>query len=507
MNLRPYQSEAVTAIQAGWEHYNRQLLVLPTGGGKTVVFSHLAKAEHQANYKTLILAHREELIDQAIDKLRRSTGLVAGKEKAESSADRDCPVVVASVQTMARRLDRWPSDHFGLVVADEAHHAISDSWQSVLKHFSGRILGVTATPDRSDKRSLGQFFENVAYETDLFRLVNDGYLSPIAIKSIPLKIDLSEVGSVGGDFDAGELGDALDPHLEAVAKAIVEHASFRKVLIFLPLRKTSRSMADICSKMGLVAEHIDGESQDRKEILERFAGGGVDVLCNAMLLTEGFDDPGVDCIVCLRPTRSRSLYAQIVGRGTRVSPGKEQLLLLDFLWMHEKHQIVRPAHLISRSDEEAEQITRKLQEPGGKQQELDLQDIANECQHERETALAKKLKEQSKRKTTVISAEEFAIRHKDLALAEYEPTMKWESAEITEKQLKVLKRAKIDPSTVRGKGHASKLIDIIFREAKVTLASAAQQALMARMGHPSPQTATQDEARRFFAGLRQPQAT
>lgn len=505
MQLRPYQKAAADSIELGWEHHGKQLAVLPTGAGKTVLFSHLAARRHAAGQRTLILAHREELVDQAIQKLFNSTGIAAQKEKAEAWAALSAPVVVASIQTIARRLDRWPQDHFGLVVADEAHHAISDSWQTVLKHFDdAHILGVTATPDRGDKRNLGAYFENVAFEISLFDLVNSGHLAPIAIKAIPIQIDLSKVSSTAGDFDSSDLDEALDPYLEQVAASIVQHASFRRVLCFLPLRKTSKRMVEVCEGLGLKAAHVDGESPDRKEILARFAAGEFDILCNAMLLTEGFDDPGIDCIACLRPTRSRSLYAQIVGRGTRLASGKEQLLLLDFLWMHQRHQIVRPAHLISKSDEEAEAITKKLAEnQGGEcQEELDLQDVAIECQHERETMLAKKFKEHAKNKATYISAEEFAIKHSALAVAEYEPTMKWESQEMSEKQLKVLKRAKIDPETVKGRGHASKLIDLIFSQQKVTLASAAQMAMMARMGHPSPNTATQDEARRFFAGLR-----
>lgn len=506
MKPRPYQVACIDAVETGWNTASKQLIVLATGGGKTIVFSMLAQRELNRNKgRTLILAHREELVDQAIAKLRSATGIIAGREKAESSATLRDDVVVASVQTMGRRLDKWPKNHFSLVVADEAHHAISQSWQTVLTHFDGRakVLGVTATPDRGDKRNLGSYFEAVPYELGLFDLVNDGFLSGITVKAVPLQIDLSSVGTTGGDFDSGELGDALTPYLPSVARAIQEHASFRRTLVFLPLIRTSLAFVDACNAIGLSAMHVDGESDNRKDVLERFARWECDVLSNAMLLTEGFDDPGIDCIVCLRPTRSRSLYAQIVGRGTRIAEGKDKLLLLDFLWMHQKHQIVRPAHLIAKSDDEADQITKKLQENSGgeEQAELDLQDVTELCTHEREASLAKKLKELSKRKAEFISAEEFAAKHHLLALAEYEPTMRWESQKISDKQANVLRRAKIDPSTVSGRGHASKIIDVIFSQAKVTLATTAQRAFMAKRGHPSPETATQDEARAFFASM------
>jgi superfamily II DNA or RNA helicase len=504
MNLRPYQSKIVTDVEAGWGTFRKQLAVCPTGGGKTIIFAFIASREQG---RTLILAHREELIDQAVDKLRKATGIFAEKEKAEEKASLNAKVVVASVQTLmreARRL-RWPPNHFSLIVCDEAHHSISPSWQAVLSYFSSaRVLGVTATPDRGDKKNLGSFYENVAAEINLMDLVNDGYLSPISIRSIPLKIDLNSVTSVAGDFDQQELGHALEPYLPKIAEAIKEHASFRRVLAFLPLIATSQKFVEACRDAGLTAEHVDGVSDDRKGKLERFARWEFDVLSNAMLLTEGYDDCGIDCILCLRPTRSRGLFSQIVGRGTRICEGKENLLLLDFLWQHEKHSISRPAHLIAKSEEEAEIITKLAEEKssGCEQPLLDIDDLATEAQAVRETSLAKKLAENKHRKATAISAEEFALNHHNLAVAEYEPTMRWESDSITEKQARVLKRARIDIATVKGKGHASKLIDLYFKDQKLTLATEGQRRIMRRMGHPHWETATADDARKFFAGIR-----
>lgn len=346
MQARQYQSEVIAAVERGWGEFSRQLVVVPTGGGKTIIFAMLAARQPG---RTLILAHRDELIDQAIAKLGAATGIRAGKEKAEHSASLSDRVVVASVQTMLRRLDDWPADHFALVVADEAHHAVSDSWQKVLNHFDrhARVLGVTATPDRADKRQLGSYFEAIAAEVKLFDLVRDGYLSPIAVKSVPVKIDLSSVKQTAGDFDQAELGHAIEPCLSEIARAIKEHASFRRVLCFLPLIATSQKFVEACNQAGLSAVHIDGNDPQRREKLVRFGQWEFDVLSNAMLLTEGFDDPGIDCIVVLRPTRSRPLYAQMIGRGTRVDETKENLLLLDPLWMHERHTLTRPAHLLS----------------------------------------------------------------------------------------------------------------------------------------------------------------
>jgi len=266
-------------------------------------------------------------------------------------------------------------------------------------------------------------------------------------------------------------------------------------------------MVEACRAIGLTAEHIDGDSPDRAEILQRYAAGEFDVLCNAMLLTEGFDDPGIDCVVVLRPTRSRALYSQMIGRGTRIDSGKDDLMLLDFLWMHQKHPVVRPAHLVASSNDEAEWITKHAQERqqaagGPSQQALDLHDLATETQAQREEALRKQLAANQKKKAKYISAEEFALTHHSMAVAEYEPTMKWETKALTPKQIAALKRAKVDPSTVKGRGHAMQLLNLFFKNQKLKLATEKQRAMMRRMGHPDAANATAAQAAEFFKGLK-----
>ena len=483
MQLRPYQQNVFDAVEIGWDSFSKQLVVLPTGGGKTIVFSKLAKAEHDRGGRTLILAHREELIDQAIEKLHRSTGIMAQKEKAEFSASLSASVVVASVQSMIRRLEKWPADHFGLVVADEAHHCISDSWQTVLRHFDGaaNVLGVTATPDRGDRKNLGKYFENVAAEVSLLDLINDNFLSRIQVKSVPLEIDLTGVRQTAGDYNDADLGDALTPYLGAIARAIREHASFRRVLAFLPLRATSRAFVEACQAEGLSAGHIDGDSPDRKEILKRFASNEFDVLSNAMLLTEGFDDPGIDCVIVLRPTRSRSLYAQMIGRGTRISEHKENLLLLDFLWMHEKHALMRPANLIAKTQDEAEQITMKLAESKGGDGE-DLEEASNDAKSEREDRLREELAEKSKRRGKFINPDEFALLLNAPSVAEYQPEMQWEGRAMTDGQRALLEKNGFDVAEIRGRGHASKVIDLIIKRSQLNLCTPKQMRMLKRFG-------------------------
>lgn len=516
MTLRQYQIDAVEAVDKEFLTRNRVLGVAPTGSGKTIMFAAMTERWQAAGERTLIVAHREELIDQAIDKLCASRGIVAAKEKAESWASLDAPVVVASVQTLNRRFERWPQNHFQKIIVDETHHILAPMYQTPLRHFTAaKVFGTTATPDRGDKKNLGEYFEAIAFEIGLFDLIDKGFLSRISLKSIPLQIDLTNVSQSQGDFDAAELGAALDPYLDQIAVAIRDQASFRRVLAFLPLIATSEKFVGACNNVGLRFEHIDGNSPDRKEKLARFRAGEFDGLSNAMLLTEGYDDPGIDCVVVLRPTRSRPLYAQMVGRGARIHEFKTDLLLLDFLWNHKKHAICRPAHLIAKSNEEAEMITAASQASPAipadvaAQMPLDLQNLASGVTAQREEALRKRLEENRKKKAKTISAEEFAVAHNSPDLAEYEPVMPWESEAISPGQESALRRAKIDIDTVKGKGHANRLLDIHFRDQPLRLADAKSVNMMRRLPHVAAQAGitnltspTAVEAGRFWAKVR-----
>ena len=252
MELRPYQKEAKDAILKSWEEFQRSLLVLPTGTGKTIVFSKVAEERTKAG-KVLIMAHREELLSQAADKIWKSCNIPCSLEKASSSCLGSWePITVGSVQTLMseKRLSMFPPDYFKTVIVDEAHHAMSESYQRVLNHFHGaKVLGVTATPDRGDKKNLGQYFENLAYEYSLLDAVNDGYLCSLKAKTVPLQIDLNQVKVSQGDYQAGDLGDALAPYLEQIADVMTEYAD-RKTVVFLPLVATSQhfcELLNVCS--------------------------------------------------------------------------------------------------------------------------------------------------------------------------------------------------------------------------------------------------------------------
>lgn len=313
MELRKYQKESIDSVLNEWNQgRKRTLLVLPTGCGKTVVFTKLAEEMVKQGKRVLILAHRTELLEQASDKLYKITGLKTSLEKADSTAIGSWyRVTVGSVQTLQRdkRLNQFPKDYWDVIIVDEAHHILSDGYMKVMEYFDvANVLGVTATPDRSDMRNLGSYFDSLAYEYSLVQAIKEGYLSKIKALTIPIDLDLSSVSMSAGDFKASDVGTALDPYLVQIADEMAKYCKDKKTVVFLPLVKTSQKFRDILNERGFKAAEVNGESKDRAEVLEDFEKGRYNVLCNSMLLTEGWDCPSVDCVVVLRPTKVRALY-------------------------------------------------------------------------------------------------------------------------------------------------------------------------------------------------------
>ena len=463
--LRPYQQQARDRIHAEWDAgHTRTLLVLPTGTGKTIVFASVAADQVRAGDRVLILAHRGELLEQAADKLQRSTGLVSAVEKAESTClDSWFRVVVGSVQTLQRtaRLERFPQDYFGTIIIDEAHHAITDGYRRILDYFSGaKVLGVTATPDRGDMRNLGEVFDSLAFEYKLTDAIKEGYLCKIMAQTIPLQLDITSVTMSGGDYAVGDLGTALDPYLEQIAAEMARRCKSRKTVVFLPLIKTSQKFRDLLNAHGFRAAEVNGQSADRKEVLADFDAGKYNVLCNSMLLTEGWDCPSVDCVVVLRPTKVRSLYSQMVGRGTRLSPGKTDLLLLDFLWMTDKHELCRPADLVCEDRAVARQMTEKLAESGCPE---DIEEAAAQASEDvvaqREEALAKQLEEQRRKKAKLVDPLQYEMSIQAEDLAGYVPAFGWEAGPPSEQQTAALEKLGILPDAVESAGKAALLLD------------------------------------------------
>ena len=355
-----------------------------------------------------------------------------------------------------------------LTYADEAHHCISDSYQRVLEHFpASKVLGVTATPDRGDMRNLGQYFESLAYEYTLPKAIREGYLSPIQAMTIPLKLDLTGVGVQAGDFKASDIGTALDPYLEKIAEEMRQYCTGRKTVVFLPLVKTSQKFRDLLNSYGFRAAEVNGNSQDRAEILRDFEEGRYNVLCNSMLLTEGWDCPSVDCIVVLRPTKIRSLYSQMVGRGTRLCQGKDHLLLLDFLWHTERHELCHPASLICADETVAHQMTEDIRQAGCPVGLEEAEEKASkEVISQREEALAKQLSEMRRRKKRLVDPLQFEMSIQAEDLAGYIPSFGWEMGPPSENQKAALERLGILPDEITTMGKASKILERLEKRRK-----------------------------------------
>lgn len=484
--LRPYQRQAIKEINEHWVDWQKELLVLPTGCGKTVVFNEIARQKAPG---VLILAHRDELIEQA----RQKFGGETGKIKADECSV--LPVTVGSVQTMCRR--QFSPDTFSTIIVDEAHHALSPSYQSILNQFpNAKVLGVTATADRGDKKNLGQYFDGIAYQYSLKKAVQDGWLCNISARTVPIDIDLSNVKVSVGDFEVNSIAETLEPYLPEIAKAIAEYASDRKTVVFLPLVSIAQRFRDILNDVGLDAREVNGASTDRKETLEWFdkAGPGT-VLCNAMLLTEGWDCPSVDCVVVLRPTKIRSLYTQMVGRGTRLSPGKKDLLLLDFLWLSQKHNLCKPAVLVTDQEEDQKTVSKRSES-----EEIDLFGALTDAEEQRKNRLAEELRKQRKKKAKLINPLELFSLLDDIGLADYEPSFRWEEADATDKQVQALEKFGIDAEGIT-KGYACRIMDTVIGRSQMGLATMKQVQLLNRYGYDNAAQMTFEQATKKISRL------
>ena len=322
------------------------------------------------------------------------------------------------------------------------------------------MLGVTATPDRGDMRNLGEVFDSLAFEYKLTDAIKEGYLCKIMAQTIPLQLDITSVTMSGGDYAVGDLGTALDPYLEQIAAEMARRCKSRKTVVFLPLIKTSQKFRDLLNTYGFRAAEVNGQSDDRRQVLADFDAGKYNVLCNSMLLTEGWDCPSVDCVVVLRPTKVRSLYSQMVGRGTRLSPGKTDLLLLDFLWMTDKHELCRPADLVCEDRTVARQMTEHLAETGCSE---DIEEAAAQASEDvvaqREEALAKQLEEQRRKKAKLVDPLQYEMSIQAEDLAGYVPAFGWEGGPPSEQQTAALEKLGILPDAVESAGKAALLLD------------------------------------------------
>lgn len=342
MQLRQYQLQAIDGLrQAFLQGHRSALLVMPTGAGKTACFTSMAASATSKQKRTLILVHRRELINQASSKLKLlgvEHGIIAAGFEPSSH-----DVQVASVQTLVRRLNKidFRPD---LLIADEAHHAVAGSWDTIIKHFSDALLvGVTATPERLDGRGLGSHFQSLVIGPYVDDLVADGYLSPHKVFAPPIGVNLSKVKMRGGDYAKDELGEIMDK--PAITGCAVAH--YKRLADGLPAIAFCVNVAhatSVCNSFvdaGYRAKLVTGEMpmDQRDEAISGLADGRTQILCSVDVVSEGTDVPAVSCAILLRPTASTSLYMQQVGRVLRPQPGKVAIII-DHVNSTRKHGFV-----------------------------------------------------------------------------------------------------------------------------------------------------------------------
>lgn len=492
IELRPYQREAVSAIAEKLETDRSTLLILPTGCGKTVTFGWVNREAAIEGKRTLVLAHRSELIQQAMEKLD-PLGLTCEIEMADRDAflQPDCHTVIATVQTLQRkRLTRWPADHFDLIITDEAHHATATSYQKIYDHFwKAKHLGVTATADRGDKINLGGVFDSVAYEMLLWDAVHyvnpdtgqyEPALSRLSAVQVDTQIDLRDIRTTAGDFNQADLEAAIKPYIEVLANETKKAIGERPTIVFTPDVGSAQAMASALSSLGLKAAYVHGADPDRAAKIKGFQKQEFQVICNCALLTEGFDATHVAAVVLMRPTKSRALYTQMVGRGTRLHPGKDDCLIVDFGWLTRKHDLIKPADLIV--DGIMNKREREIfEEKFGAHETLDIMEAvksAKELKADEDHA-----KEEARRLKVEVAEREYNLKRYKVEFVStdewlgYVPRKATTSKFVrtaTEKQIDILKKLKLDPPAGITIDHASSLIDAAFRRKDSGLATVPQ---------------------------------
>lgn len=535
MNFKPrdYQQAIHDSIFEEWKSVTSTLVVSPTGSGKTIMFA-MVIASIQPK-RTMVIAHREELIHQARDKIHSVTGLDCGIEMGElwvnNSLFGETPVVVSTIQTQnsglgdRKRMSRFKPMEFGVLILDECHHATADSYRNLINYYTQnnpeiKVLGVTATPDRADEMALGQVFESVAFDYEILDAIHDGWLVPVDQQFVAISgLDFSEMRTTAGDLNGADLAAVMESekNLQGVASSSIQIIGERRAIVFTASVKQAEVISNILNrhKSGM-ASWVCGltNKDDRKAMLDLFKNGKIQVICNCGVLTEGFDDPGVEVIIMARPTKSRSLYAQMAGRSTRPLAGlvdhldgkdarkaailassKPSCLIVDFVGNSGRHKLISSADILGGkvSDLAISKAIEIAKQKGGA---VRISETLDECQEALRKQEEERLAFQARRQ------EEEARKHKLVAKVKYStktvnpfdlfqiaPTKErgWDQGKVlTEKQKSVLLRQGINPEAMPYV-QAKQVLYEMFRRMENHLATAKQLAVLRRYGYNNPE--------------------
>tara|TARA_R110000796_G_C14571530_1_gene435792 strand:- start:31542 stop:33104 length:1563 start_codon:yes stop_codon:yes gene_type:complete len=484
----------------GGQRPTRIMSTAATGAGKTVMASaFIWTMIRKHDKRALFLADTDDLIDQAASGIFNATGLIPSIEQSTNQGNRRSMNVVGSIQSISQpdRLASWDPDHFGLVIADEAHLSMADSWQRTLKHFNqdGKgawILGVTATPERGDDKDLWDFYEHLGDEVGLFELIDGGHLAPLTVETVPIHIDATKAAIQANYADEGnEMASAIEPYWEQMIKEWQTRAGDRKTLAFHPGCSASKRFTDMLIKHGVKAAHIDGNSKDRKAILQAFSDGDIEFLNCANLLQKGYDCPSIRCVLIMKPTQSRVAYQQMAGRGTRKCDGKTDCLLLDFFWQFaEKMKPCGPADLVTRDPKERAAVAKILRD----NPQQDLAGAISEAQLATEQSIVDRLQALSTRGGGLrFDARDLGSLLHQPELATYQPTAKWEHEGASPAQTDMLTKAGVLTEGMT-KGAASQMIETLISRRDKNMATPKQIAMLATRGIEDGHTLTFTEA-------------
>ena len=529
MKLRDYQSECVDAVEAEWEDHVSTLAVKPTGTGKTIVFAHLIKRA-LAKYpdaRVMVIAHRKELLRQAADKIKAVIpDVLVDMEMGDFWADggvRQAPVIVSSVQTQNAgrngdlRMKRFDPDQFSMLVIDEAHHAAADSYRRLIDWYKQnpflRVLGVTATPDRHDEMALGQVFESVAFDWEINDAIKKGWLVPVLANQVLVEgLDFSACRTTAGDLNGADLDEILreEKMLHKVTRPVWELSNGRKTLLFGTSRIQAERMCEILNRYtNNCACYIDGTTptDQREDLLLRYERGEYQFLVNVGIATEGFDIPGIEVVVP-KPTKSRSLFAQMIGRGTRPVPGlvdqhdtpaarreaiessaKPFMEVIDLCGVAGRHKLIHSADVLGGKyqDETVELATKLASERDGPADMSYLLEQADEQQQARERAQAEKEERDRRRRDAartrhhVVGKAKFTFSKVSLFdTLDLHPARErqWDvDKQLSDKQKDMLEKQGIDPGSM-SYAEGRTVINELFRRWKKHLATPKQIRLL-----------------------------
>jgi len=533
MKLRKYQQDAHAAIFKEWETVTSTLVVLPTGSGKTVLFADVIRAVQPT--RALVIAHREELIWQARDKIVTMTGLECGIEMGElyvnNSLFGDVPVVISTVQTQTRRMSRFRPTDFGLLIVDESHHACADTYRNLINYYCQnpalKVLAVTATPDRADEEALGQIFETVAFDYEILDAIHDGWLVPVDQQFVHIAgLDFSAMRTTAGDLNGADLAAVMEAerNLHGVATASVEIIGKRRAIVFTASVKQAEMMSEILNRHREgMADWVCGKTDKdtRREMLERFKRGDLQVVVNCGVLTEGFDDPGVEVIVMARPTKSRALYAQMSGRSTRPLPGlvdgvetadarkeairtstKPSCLIVDFVGNSGRHKLMTAADILGGnvSDEAVERAIVEVKKKGGAVRvDVALDGAEEDIQEE----LKRRRQAEEARKSRLVAGVRYNTKFVNpFDAMELMPVRDrgWDNGRhLSDKQKALLLKQSIDPDAM-SYAQGKQVIGELFKRWNNNLCTVKQSAVLKRYGYETKNMSRTD-ASLLLSGL------